>query len=321
MCCARADLHGRGAAQKKKKEELKIIFKGFPFFLVLPADVPEIVSAVSEPFLEDLSFRRIREEGKGKGTAGGIEVFLFCLCPKRPQKSNTMGSSRLVWAAGVGITRIQWLLPFSSPPTPVLNQKKKKKLCTSARKTSPLQLLLTEPRAYTSSSAGHVRIRGCPRKIRAELLWVMTSHERSVSWILVFSELSSGRMCTLYPSAAAPSPFLSTNFEIRARDRRPTFARFLRNHTYTHTHTHTPSKKTVSCTDDDYLCTRKNCWRIKVLFSSSCTFSSSSSSSSSHHHLFITPGEQQVVHNCRNIRWNKLKTLFQSCITLNLWLH
>lgn len=107
--CESGSTWARSCAKKKrkKKEELEIIFKGFPFFLVLPADVPEIVSAVSEPFLEDLSFRRIREEGKGKGTAGGIEVFLFCLCPKRPQKSNTMGSSRLVWAAGVGITRIQ----------------------------------------------------------------------------------------------------------------------------------------------------------------------------------------------------------------------
>ena len=92
MCRARADLHGRGAAQKKRKRSwrsfygLSSFFFFLFFFLVLPADVPEIVSAVSEPFLVDLSFRRIREEGKGKGTAGGIEVFLFCLCPKRPQK-------------------------------------------------------------------------------------------------------------------------------------------------------------------------------------------------------------------------------------------
>ena len=83
---------GEELRKKKKKKELEIILRAFLFFffffffLVLPADVPEIVSAVSEPFLVDLSFRRIREEGKGKGTAGGIEVFLFCLCPKRPQK-------------------------------------------------------------------------------------------------------------------------------------------------------------------------------------------------------------------------------------------
>lgn len=48
----------------------------------LPADVPEIVSVVSEPFLEDFSLWTIREEGKGKGTPGGMKVILFCLCLK-----------------------------------------------------------------------------------------------------------------------------------------------------------------------------------------------------------------------------------------------
>lgn len=64
------------------------------FCLCLPADVPEIVSAVSEPCLEDLAVWRNREEGKGKGTVVGIEVVLLRVCPKRPQKSKMMGSCR-----------------------------------------------------------------------------------------------------------------------------------------------------------------------------------------------------------------------------------
>lgn len=79
--------------RRTQKQTSKNVFVGL-FCVCLPADVPEIVSAVFEPWLQDFSFRTIREKGKGKGTTGEIEVILFCLCPKRPKKSNPMGSSR-----------------------------------------------------------------------------------------------------------------------------------------------------------------------------------------------------------------------------------
>lgn len=130
--CARRSTR---AAQKQMSWN---VFFGL-FRLCLPADVPEIVSAVSEPFLDDLSAWRIREEGKGKGTIGGIEVALICMCPKCPQKWKTLCCSR--WTGRVALVSHESsdCSHSADPPTPVLNQK----LRTSAKKTSPLQLLLS----------------------------------------------------------------------------------------------------------------------------------------------------------------------------------
>lgn len=106
----------------------------------LPADVPEIVSVVSEPFLGRGGvislFWRIRQEGEGKGRTGAMYGLSF-LTLNFPQKSKCDGQYRGTPVSCVVITRIRRLLPFRSPPTPVLNQK----LRASARKTSPLELL------------------------------------------------------------------------------------------------------------------------------------------------------------------------------------
>lgn len=89
--------------------------------------------------------------------------------------------------------------------TPVLNQK----LRTSAKKTSPLQLLLSQ----TISSLSLVRI-WAVLKARAYLLKRITSHVTPYPWIffiiiIVFSELSMNSVerafCTPPPQPLPPS--------------------------------------------------------------------------------------------------------------------
>lgn len=84
----------------------------------LPADVPEIVSAVSEPFLRGgfLCF----EESVGKERGRGEQEECMC-CPFWPQISPKSqkcdGQYRRTPVSCVVITRIRRLLPFRSPPT------------------------------------------------------------------------------------------------------------------------------------------------------------------------------------------------------------
>lgn len=117
MCCL---CRPTRASRPWKANSLEWFWKYFFFSPdgCLPADVPEIVSAVSEPFLRGgfLCF----EESVRKERGRGEQEECMC-CPFWPQISPKSqkcdGQYRRTPVSCVVITRFRRLLPFRSPPT------------------------------------------------------------------------------------------------------------------------------------------------------------------------------------------------------------
>lgn len=84
----------------------------------------------------DFSFWRIRQEGKGKGRAGEMDVLSFLTV-------NYTQKSKMYWAVPgySAVLRCYHTTPASTPIQKPPNTSPESKLRASARKTSPLELL------------------------------------------------------------------------------------------------------------------------------------------------------------------------------------